>query len=308
MGFPKKRTLIYCILLGNFYLVYAQNRIQNPSFETYSECPVTLGNLEKDVKDWRTPTLGSTDYFNACSRAMGTPKNFNGEQPALFGTGYIGLYMLAPDNYREYVQGSLHTTLKKGEPYTVSFYVSLAEGSDFAIKEFGIRFTEFPVKVETKKVLSGKHLSKLGGGVSNLIEADYSDFYNDEKEWTRISKEFVADGTENFILIGNFKDDKRTQKYQTKRKVNKGSYYYLDMVSVHESEAKPTTNLGYELEAVHVFKDVLFNFNKATLKETNHMELRNVVEYLTKNPLLKIKIGGHTDAIGSAKFQPKSFA
>ncbi len=302
MGILKLKILIYSFLLGNLQLVYSQNLVQNPSFENYSECPATLGNLEKDVEDWQAPTLGSTDYFNACSEAMGTPKNFNGEQAAHFGTGYIGLYMLAPDNYREYVQGSLQATLKKGERYTISFYVSLAEGSDFAIKEFGIRFAEFPVKVETNKVLSAMHLSKLEGDTSNFMEINYSDYYADEKKWILLSKEFIAKGTENFIIIGNFQDDKRTRKYQTKRKINKGSYYYLDMVSVQESELKPTTDLGYQLEAVHVFKDVLFNFNEATLTETDHIELHAILGYLSKNPSLKIRIGGHTDAIGSVKF------
>lgn len=304
MGILKPKILIYCVLLGNLQLVFSQNLIQNPSFENYIECPVKLGNLEKDVEDWQIPTLGSTDYFNACSEAMGTPKNFNGEQPANFGTGYVGFYMLAPDNYREYVQGSLLTTLKKGEPYTVSFYVSLAEASDFAIKEFGIRFAEFPVKVETNKVLSAMHLSKLEGDTSNFIKINYSDFYDDEKKWILLSKEFIAKGTENFIIIGNFQNDKRTQKNQTKRNINKGSYYYLDMVAVFESRGTTDSvaDVRYQLDAVHVFKDVLFNFNRATLKKTDQTELRKVLLYLTKNPAMQIKIGGHTDAVGSASF------
>ena len=294
--------IILLLLLGMQHLVFSQNLVVNPSFEKYVECPVRLGNLEQDVKDWKMPTLGSTDYFNGCSEAMGTPKNFNGQQPADFGVGYVGLYMYAPDDYREYIQGALSTTLQKGEPYTISLYVSLAERSDFAIKEFGIRFSEYPVKVETNKVLSNMHFSKLPGDTSNQLEISYSKFYSDEKEWIKLSQEFVANGTENFLLIGNFKNNKKTQKFQTKRKITKGAYYYLDMVSVTKKNATDTEVVEYELDSIHVFKDVLFAFNKATLDNVYQKELVMVLNHLKNHPNLNITINGHTDTIGSDTF------
>ena len=147
----------------------SQNLVKNPSFEHFVNCPQKLGNLDNDMVDWVTPTKGSTDYFNGCSQAMGTPKNFNGEQPANFGVGYVGFYFYAPEDYREYLEGVLNQKLIKDETYTVSFYVSLAERSDFAIKEFGVQFTEKPVKVDTRKTLSRRHLSKISGYVSNYF-------------------------------------------------------------------------------------------------------------------------------------------
>ncbi|WP_419214027.1 OmpA family protein [Maribacter sp. X9] len=307
------KSLYHVILTVGFgcmsNLVFGQNLIRNPSFESFVHCPMKLGNLEKDVKDWQVPTLGSTDYFNGCSQAMGTPKNFNGEQPANFGIGYVGFYMLAPGDYREYLQAQLIGTLKKGEHYTVSFYVSLAERSDFAVKEFGIRFSEYPIKVETTKVLSAMHLSKLQGDTSNYVEIKYSKFYSDEKEWILLTQEFVANGTENYMIIGNFKDNKRTQRFQTQRRINKGSYYYLDMVSLHPTGSeKMNTSLAitdFELDSIHVFKDVLFNFNTSKLKRSNQKELQEVVLFLEKNPSIQIKISGHTDAIGSNNFNQK---
>ena len=41
---------------------------------------------------------------------MGTPENFNGTQPPDFGKGYAGLYLYAPDDYREYIQVPLTQT------------------------------------------------------------------------------------------------------------------------------------------------------------------------------------------------------
>lgn len=301
------KGILFVVLASISNFAVGQNLIRNPSFERFRQCPVKLGNLEQDVEDWQTPTYGSTDYFNACSKAMGTPKNFNGEQPAHFGVGYIGFYMLAPDDYREYIQAQLTKPLQKGERYTVSFYVSLAERSDFAVKEFGIRFSEKPIKIETKKVLSSRHLSKLQGDTSNYIEITSSEFYSDSEAWIFLTREFVAKGTENYMIIGNFKDNRRTQRLQTQRKENKGSYYYLDMVSVrrtHTDKNGPITfsEANLKLDSVHVFKDILFNFNTATLRNSEQEELEEVFLFLHKNPSIYIHIGGHTDAVGTTTF------
>lgn len=297
------------ILCMHFY-GFGQNFVVNPSFEKYRNCPVKLGNLEKDVLDWNMPTLGSTDYFNGCSIAMGTPENFNGKQPADFGVGYVGFYMYAPNDYREYIQARLSTTLKKGERYAVSFYVSLAERSDFAVKEFGIRFTEFPIEVETSKVLSGLHLSKMKGEVSEELEISYSKYYSDEIKWVKLTTEFEASGIENYLTIGNFKNNKRTQKYQTKRKITKGSYYYLDMVSVlnvkSKSQNSQVTELKeYELDSVHIFKDVYFNSNKSKIRGNHQQEMESLLAYLKTNTNINIKIFGHTDSVGSDSFNKR---
>jgi len=291
----------------------AQNRVQNPSFETFVNCPQKLGNLDADVTDWTTPTTGSTDYFNGCSQAMGTPKNFNGEQPANFGVGYVGLYLYAPDDYREYIQAKLDQTLIKGETYTVSFYVSLAERSDFAIKEFGIQFVESPVQVDTRKTLSRRHLSKIPGDVSNYFEITYAEFYSDKEDWVKVEKEFMANGTENYILIGNFKDNARTQKFRTKRNVTKGSYYYLDMVSV--SAVNPFKNpntdpdlknkLAFELDSVHTFKNVLFSFDAFELMPSAKKELDEIKAYLILHKAFKIQVSGHTDTIGNQVYNKR---
>ena len=302
--------VISMLMLCMHFYGFGQNLVVNPSFEKYRNCPIKLGNLEKDVIDWSMPTLGSTDYFNGCSVAMGTPENFNGKQPADFGVGYVGFYMYAPNDYREYIQARFNTTLKKGERYAISFYVSLAERSDFAVKEFGIRFTEFPVEVETTKVLSGLHLSKMKGEVSEELEISYSKYYSDEIKWVKLTTEFEASGSENYMIIGNFKNNKRTQKYQTKRKITKGSYYYLDMVSVLNVKSKSqksevTTHKEYELDSVHIFKDVYFNSNKSKIRGNHQHEMESLLSYLKTNTTINIQIFGHTDSVGSDSFNKR---
>lgn len=300
----------FAIVFAGIQFLVGQNLVKNPSFEHYKNCPKQLGNLKHDLIDWDTPTLGSTDYFHGCSQAMGTPKNFNGEQPADFGEGYVGLYLYAPDNYREYLQAHLTETLKKGDKYVLSFYVSLAERSDFAIKEFGVCFSENPIEVETRKVLSRRYLSKVSGDVSNYFEIKYSEYYSDNEAWVKVEKEFVANGKENFLIIGNFKDNKKTQNFKTKRKAKQGSYYYLDMVSVipqKNNGGQPNPNdkvldENYTLNETITFKSVLFNFDEFTLSTQSIQELDEMVTYLTSRPELIISISGHTDNVGNKSY------
>jgi outer membrane protein OmpA-like peptidoglycan-associated protein len=151
------------------------------------------------------------------------------------------------------------------------------------------------------------HLSRLQGDTSNRLEITRSKFYSDEKDWVLITKEFVANGTENFMIIGNFKANKRTQRFQTKRNITKGSYYYLDMVSVqktdsHENNVDSTLVTNFKLDSVHVFQEVFFDFNKTTPKVRYQKELHVILDYLKLHPNLKIRISGHTDNVGSDAF------
>ena len=299
------------VLLSSMTL-FAQNLVQNPSFEEYTECPKRLGNFNADVAYWSTPTIGSTDYFNACSKAMGTPENFNGKQPADFGNGYAGMYMYAPDDYREYIQVPLTKTLEAGKKYSISFYVSLAERSDYAVKEFGVLFSEYKLQKEIKKELSKMHLYKGGGNRFNFMEIGYTNFYKDTKDWILVQTQFVAKGTESFLTIGNFKNNLRTRKFKTKRDAKQGAYYYIDMIALEGAEQAQTqltqkvrespVKTTFELDKVHTFKTILFEFDKYQLLDTAKVDLQKIYNYLKTDASLVISIAGHTDTIGSADY------
>ncbi|MEO9894500.1 OmpA family protein [Aurantibacter sp.] len=303
--------VIFCLFKSAS--IIGQNLVKNASFESYDNCPSKLGNLKHDLQDWSAPTLGSTDYFNSCSTAMGTPENFNGSQPSNFGKGYAGLYLYAPDDYREYLQVELMQPLIKGKNYRVSFYVSLAERSDFAIKEFGVLFSNNKLEVQIKKELSKMHLYKQKGYKYHYLEIGYSNFYSDTKDWILVHTQFKAKGNERYIVIGNFKSNKRTRMFKTKRNANQGAYYYVDMVSVvledppiHETQLVAITNgketKNIELDKNYVFKNVLFEFDNSVLLTSSKKELEKLVHHLQSNAMLFVTINGHTDNIGSPNY------
>jgi outer membrane protein OmpA-like peptidoglycan-associated protein len=45
---------------------------------------------------------------------------------------------------------------------------------------------------------------------------------------------------------------------------------------------------------------VFFDLNKSSLRQESAIELKNLAEFLRKNPNLKIELGGHTDTRGNA--------
>jgi len=230
---------------------------------------------------------------------MGTPENFNGKQPADFGVGYAGLYLYAPEDYREYLQVPLLKPLIAGKTYQLSFYVSLAERSDFAVKEFGILFSNNEINVDTKKELSKKIRYQIKGNEYSYMEIGYSNFYADTKDWILVHTEFEAKGTEQYLIIGNFKNNTRTRLFRTRRTAKKGAYYYLDEVTL-----KAVEEIGgsFEKNKTHTFKNLLFAFDKSDLANSSKSEIDKIFNFLKDNEELSITINGHTDTIGGEKY------
>lgn len=306
-----KNIIFFCVLnLGG--IAHAQNLVINPSFENHKTCPRFLSNFNSDSADWSTTSRGTTDYFHSCGETMGIPNNFNGFQKAKSGKAYAGLYLYAPNDYREYVQGELQQELTKNLSYKVSFYVSLAETSDYALKDLSVLFSDTELNIPTDKTISKSILAKNKAANTYLMPIVSQQFYGNSKKWELISLEYVAKGGEKYVSIGNFKDNKRTRKIKPKNigpkpnKKQKGlvSYYYIDMVSVQvaaEEEVEKEV-IAYTLDTPHVFKNVLFDFDTAILTDTAKKEIARVYNYLKKDSAFQIHIIGHTDAKGSISY------
>ncbi len=285
---------------------FSQNLVLNPSFEEHHNCPVRLGNFDTDLANWSAPTMGSTDYFHACSEAMGTPKNFNGTQISDFGKGYAGFYLYAPDNYREYMQAELAAPLIKGVTYELSFFVSLAERSDFAINEFGVVFSRKKLDVQIQKELSKMQLYKDKENDFSYLEIGYSYFANDTKDWMLVSTSYVAEGNEKYMILGNFKNNPKTRKFLFKKGAKQGAYYYVDMVSLipenGQQVASTMESETYTLNQKHMFKHVLFNFDEYQLLDSAKIGLKKTYDFLNSDPSLHIVIHGHTDGVGTENY------
>lgn len=231
---------------------------------------------------------------------MGAPENFNGAQDPKFGNAYSGLYFFAPGDYREYIQVPLKQMLQKGKTYTVSFYASLAEDSDFAVKDFGVLFSHQMLKVPTKKNLSKGRLYQLKKNRHHVVEINQPEFHEDKSDWLVLKTTFEAKGFEKYVVLGNLRDNAMTRKVRTKRKeTKKGAYYYIDMISllptdmISKSQLKPL-----EFNKKYVFENVHFNFDAFDLDKMAKEHLSKVFDQIDGIPNVSIEVQGHTDNTG----------
>ena len=304
----RQPTLIIFLLF--YYALFGQNLVLNPSFEEFYDCPRDISFFHKNVKYWTIPNNGTTDYFNSCSKKVGF-KNFIGFQKARTGNGYAGIHVYYKKDYREYIQGKLKQTLKRGEKYKVSFYVSLADSSKYAISKLGFmtssqKFNAF----KSKKHINAKLISERVPNVKfhPIIKKN---FLKDETEWTKVSFTYNSGGFENYFSIGNFDPNSSTEKNKISSKRDAFSYYYIDDVSIEPIEKEETKNIEnpiiesheetFKTNEIYTFKNVLFDFDKAELLEISITELNKLYVYLKEYPDFSIEIYGHTDDLGLDK-------
>lgn len=206
---------------------HAVNLVPNASFESFTSCPASYGQLLV-AAPWDAPTTGTSDYLNACAPvvfpSLNVPLNELGVQTAATGVGYAGLipYSSAPD-YREYLQAPLNAPLVASTPYTISFRVSLADTSLLAIDRLGAHLSVGPV---------GPIPNYAPLALTPQIESPANVALANSTGWTTISGVYVALGGETHITIGNFHDDASTLTYPGPGIWPGGSYYYIDDVTV----------------------------------------------------------------------------
>ena len=130
----------------------ATNLVPNPSFESYTNCPDSISELNY-AAPWYHPTDGTSDYYNTCATDpnISVSASFTGFQFPFTGQGYAGAFVYNPggnnatNSYREYLQTPLSAPLAAGQSYTVSFYVSRADNYVYSIADLGAYFSVGPV-------------------------------------------------------------------------------------------------------------------------------------------------------------------
>jgi len=300
----------FCLWVTN---LVSQNLVYNPSFEKTNNCSFIIGEFGRKINNWQSPSFGSTDLFNKCSKDNnGIPYNYQGIQLVKFGDKYAGCYFYSDQNYREYVQGDLIETLVKGEKYLISFYISLSEISDFSIKNIDFILSEKKFTFLIDKHISLNKRKKIKGKFE-LFEVENERTYANKIKWIKVSKEIIASGYENHITIGNFQSNLRTKKNQSAYKLkNKIAYYYIDMVSVESIDINISGKLTdrvadnkkgtpLKLNKPYVLKKVLFEFDKDVLLESSKKYVLELYNLLEGNNLNLI-INGYTDNEGSDSY------
>jgi len=243
IAFSCNTLFVFFMLFISLKSVHGQqlNLARNFSFESWSDCPVTLSDFTNYVNDWVIPgTYTSPDYFNSCSpfnqptiESVNVPNTHYGYQNAYFGNGYAGVYTYYSSqgiySYREYIESELFAPLLNRTTHSLSMRVNLADSSYYAT-------------IGPQMSLQQSFVSYNTGSSYNTIYylppvLSSSTIIANTLHWPIISQNQVqVAGGERYIVIGNFYDNYDTQL----QPVNSGaelngqrvSYYYIEDVWV----------------------------------------------------------------------------
>ena len=237
----------YTLVLNFILLItlsFAQNLVPNPSFETYTSCPVGPGEIT-NATGWNNPDTSTADYYNVCNNAtfpmpsMDVPSNIMGYQQARTGDGYAGIICnevinfpplpAIEDDYREYLQVQLTSPLVAGVEYEVEFYWSLSNKSTHYVEELGAYFSNTSTFLQQSTALNFTPQVSVSGTP-----------LNDTVNWVLFHQSFVATGGEQYMIIGNFNNPSNTTSGTTgvASDISTGgdhAYYYIEDVSVKEA-------------------------------------------------------------------------
>ncbi len=224
---------IYIYILLSFNPCISQNLISNGDFETYTSCPSGAGQLTKAV-GWTSPPNDDSEYLNSCSTnpnySVPNQNNYS-YQTAHSGNAFIGIitYNWFGSNYREYAQKQLNSQLVAGLFYYTVFYVNIPGANysgKYAINNIALSF-QANYSITNNTVTSNNVLS-----YSPHIFKYNNPIIKDTTNWVKIEGVYQATGIENYIVIGNFKDDNSTDTLSINGSNYPGSGCFIDDVSI----------------------------------------------------------------------------
>ena len=236
------KYLVNILFILSFSPIWTQeNLITNGSFEEIDSCYGAPADIGFDVfdwsgcKGWSNPIQSSSDLWcqnpiigNNTPPSLGAfwqyPNTGHNMASILINAG--GLY-----NYREYVQNELISTLEPNIYYQIEFYVS-GSLTECSSSEFGVKF--FNSKFNDPNAL---WLTGLEPDAVN----DISKYYLDTAIWQKIEINYLANGTENFVVIGNYQDSLSLSYVQPCDTsfwgglTLAGDYFFIDDVSIKKA-------------------------------------------------------------------------
>ena len=239
-----------------FGVCRGQNLIPNPSFELHDYCIATAGTLDSDFVGhaipWHRATRSTPDYFQSCATywAWEVPANYAGFQPAKTGNSYVGICIkyssVLDTNWREYIYAPLLSPLSAGVSYYAEMFVCVGNISGIYSDRVGMYFSNGPPDTTGVYYGSISQIPQIDNPTGNII--------SDTLNWIKISGCFTAVGGENYVTIGNFRNNASTAG-----SLPGLSYLYIDDVFLSDSSCT-TQAIENKLikESIQVFPN-LFN-------------------------------------------------
>jgi hypothetical protein len=237
-GWLKIASLVVLLVFGSE--LSAQNLVINSSFEKYSSCPTTGGQMWKALTV-SSPPGNQAEYFNSCSThpwlSVPDQGGYN-YQEAHFGEAYVGVWLLNGPGHREYVQMEMFAPLVNSKYYNVEFWTNRASGAGggaYAVNNAALAFKS--TFTDTSSDFFAYNTAQIGlfNTIPDIVKYT-NPIITDTANWVKINGVYKADGTENFLVIGNFFQDYQTDTLDMNDDPISyyGAYYFFDDVVVEE--------------------------------------------------------------------------
>ena len=236
--------LLTCACLLSVAVQAQLNYVLNGSFEQYTSCPSDLDQISR-AKHWHpidsveTDPLCAGELCNACSASPDVkiplsiwynhyPRSGNSMAMCL---GYFD-NSVSWDYQRDYLQGSLSQSLINGNVYCVTFYITLAQFSQYSCNKMGLF-------IDNGSICTGQDSAGCAHVQNTNIPQIYTnEIVDDTLNWIMVQGNYTANGMERFVTLGNFFD---ASQIDTIRRIvpthNNISIYLIDDVSVISSDA-----------------------------------------------------------------------
>ncbi len=223
------------------------NLVIDPSFENNDSCDSFM--FIRGTKDWHSldsinNTISSSHYtpvyLNTCDTSPGSsgacPLNYAYSSSYKYPRTGNGMYQEVfhldfsanPGYNRDYLRGRMRNKLINGKQYCGKYYVSL-----FKSMKYG---TDRLCAVVDNGGLDVNPCNQPIVATPTWENSAFN-YITDTTDWTRIQGVFTANGTENFITIGNFYSDANTHKtIFNASSIWPDAVYYMDDVSIIATE------------------------------------------------------------------------
>ena len=202
-----KKYLVLIFIWPSLFQAQIANYVSNGSFEEV--VPNSSPNL---AKYWRA--TDTTKIFGGLLSKILSPYNvplsaYSYQWPS-HGNNYLISILYCPTcgTKRAYPINRLKQTLVAGKIYCFLMYVNLSNQSTHGVDAFGIYFSDNSIDTITRCNDPITYLTpQIQNPTNNIIV--------DTLNWVPITGTFVANGSEKYMMIGNFKSDVGTNKTLT---------------------------------------------------------------------------------------------
>lgn len=293
-----------------------ENYVPNGSFENLTD-PKSLkapGQIKDVCKPWETPNSTPADVFSSSVKAkVSVPSNDYGMQIPADGQNYAGFraFNKDPKKTRTYLQVKLKRRLIKDQLYCFKFQLSLADLSKVGVNNIGMFISDRKVINTDDQTLNftPQITEKTNKAITNL------------DGWETICGTYVANGNEEYIVIGGFgAEDKMKQEKAKKPATIQGvvlneAYYYIDNIEIKEIKAASQCICGKEDAKVPdlIYSkvaapdenltpaekldgcSVYFPAYSAEVPAMFDEEISKAAELMKNNASLKLVLQGHTE-------------